>query len=138
MEDNKKKDLEEYCGRLLEINNKSEIFDKLDIGIFIYDIKNTDLINYLTESKLNKLKKIYQENGNFYIIGSFLTDILLSSIEYIYLRNPIQFNKLNIIQSILQNEVKERILFDGNTIYFTIKWYNLYKNNQIIKYSLME
>lgn len=138
MEDNKKIDLEEYCCKLLEINNKSEIFDKVDINIFIFDIKNTELINYLTESKLNKLKKIYEENDNIYITGSFLTDILLSSIENIYVRKPIQFNKLNIIQSILQNEIKERILFDGNTIYFTIKWYKLYKNNELKKYSLIE
>ena len=136
IEDNKKIELEDYCYELLKINNKSEIFDKVDMTIFIYDIKDTELINYLTESKLNKLKKMYQENET-YIVGSFLTDVLLSSIDNIYLRNQLQFNKLNIIQSILQNEVKERILFDGTTIYFTIKWYNLYRDNKLEKCLLM-
>jgi hypothetical protein len=54
------------------------------------------------------------------------------------MRKPIQFNKLNKIQSILQNEIKERILFDGNTIYFTVKWYKLYNDDKMKKYSLIE
>ena len=138
MEDNKKIDLEDYCSKLLEINNKSDIFDKVDTNIFIYDIKNTELSNYLTNTILTKLKKIYEENDKSYIVGSFLTQLLFSSIENIYVRKPIKFMKLNMIQSILQDEINERILFNGNTIYFTIKWYKLYKNNEIKKYSLIE
>jgi hypothetical protein len=138
MEDNKKIELEEYCYRLLEVNNKSGIFEQIDVGIFIYDIKNTDLSSYLTDKILNKLKKIFIENNSHYIVGSFITQILFSSIEHIYNGNQITFinNDYGLIQNILNSEIENRILFDGNTIYFTIKWLNLYKNNKLINYSI--
>jgi hypothetical protein len=133
----KKIKLENYCYKLLQLNKMSNIFNEIDKNLFIIDIQNTKLKNNLTIEKINKLKKITLENNNFYIIGSFLTDILFSSFDNIYIKNPIHFSNLNLIQSILQDDIKERILFDGYTIYFTLKWYNLYNNKKLQNYSFI-
>ena len=135
MDEYKMIELEDHCYKLLNMNNKSDLFDKIDLKLFICDIKTSILSDYLTNNILIKLKKIFTENENQCIIGSFITKILFSSIDNIYIGNNIQFINNNIL-NILNNEIENRILFDGHTIYFTIKWLNLYKNHKLINHSI--
>ena len=61
---NKKLDLEDHCAQLFKINDKSETLEKIDLSIFIYDIKTTELNKYLTDALIDKLKNICQINDN--------------------------------------------------------------------------
>lgn len=134
MDDNKLIELEDYCHQLLKINNKSETLDKIDLTIFIYDIKNTELNKYLTNDIINKLQKICTTN-NKNIYGSWLTKILFSSIDKLYEGHHIKFTDNDNLYHLLNHKIEDRIYFDHNksTIYFTIKWLNNFKINNETK-----
>jgi hypothetical protein len=125
--------MEKYCIQLLNINKSSSIFNQIDYKTFIYSINDTELKNNIDEITLNKLHKIISENN--YITGSILRQLLLKNINNQNGDEITIINKENgFIQSILDNKLEDRIIYDGNNIFFTASWYQEYKNNKFSNY----
>lgn len=121
--DTKKKYLEEMCCKLFMINSNSNIFNRTDLTEFIYKINIKDLVD--KQNIIKKLQNIINKDKIF-IVGSILNQLIFDYFEGKDFKTIPQ-TKNNLIKNILDNAPKDRILFDGDIIYVTVKWHENYK-----------